>query len=168
MNEEDDGAMAVQLSEAAQARIAQLIERYPTTRAVMLPALHLATQEFPYLDDEVCQAVADLLQVPMVDVKGVATFYTMFPTEPQGACEVQICFNLSCSLKGARRLLRHAEERLGIAVGQTTPDGRFTLRGVECMAACDRAPMLYLNEELHGNVSEDELDDLLQRLSGGE
>ena len=168
MNEEDDRAMAVQLSEAAQARIAQLIERYPTTRAVMLPALHLATQEFPYLDDEVCQAVADLLQVPMVDVKGVATFYTMFPTEPQGACEVQICFNLSCSLKGARRLLRHAEQRLGIAVGQTTPDGRFTLRGVECMAACDRAPMLYLNEELHGNVSEDELDDLLQRLSGGE
>ena len=168
MNEEDDRAMAVQLSEAAQARIAQLIERYPTTRAVMLPALHLATQEFPYLDDEVCQAVADLLQVPMVDVKGVATFYTMFPTEPQGACEVQICFNLSCSLKGARRLLRHAEERLGIAVGQTTPDGRFTLRGVECMAACDRAPMLYLNEELHGNVSEDELDDLLQRLSAGE
>ena len=168
MNEEDDRTMAVQLSDAAQARIAQLIERYPTTRAVMLPALHLATQEFPYLDDEVCQAVADLLQVPMVDVKGVATFYTMFPTEPQGACEVQICFNLSCSLKGARSLLRHAEERLGIAVGQTTPDGRFTLRGVECMAACDRAPMLYLNEELHGNVSEDELDDLLQRMSGGE
>jgi len=160
--------MAVQLSEAAQARIAQLIERYPTTRAVMLPALHLATQEFPYLDDEVCQAVADLLQVPMVDVKGVATFYTMFPTEPQGACEVQICFNLSCSLKGARRLLRHAESRLGIAVGQTTPDGRFTLRGVECMAACDRAPMLYMNEELHGNVSEDMLDDLLQRMNSGE
>lgn len=168
MNEEGDRAMAVQLSEAAQARIAQLIERYPTTRAVMLPALHLATQEFPYLDDEVCQAVADLLQVPMVDVKGVATFYTMFPTEPQGACEVQICFNLSCSLKGARRLLRHAESRLGIAVGQTTPDGRFTLRGVECMAACDRAPMLYMNEELHGNVSEDMLDDLLQRMNSGE
>ena len=168
MNEEGDRAMAVQLSEAAQARIAQLIERYPTTRAVMLPALHLATQEFPYLDDEVCQAVADLLQVPMVDVKGVATFYTMFPTEPQGACEVQICFNLSCSLKGARRLLRHAESRLGIEVGQTTPDGRFTLRGVECMAACDRAPMLYMNEELHGNVSEDMLDDLLQRMNTGE
>ena len=97
--------MAVQLSEAAQARIAQLIERYPTARAVMLPALHLATQEFPCLDDEVCQAVADLLQVPMVDVKGVATFYTMFPTEPQGTNEVHVCFNLSCSLKGARRLL---------------------------------------------------------------
>ena len=160
--------MAVQLSEAAQARIAQLIERYPTTRAVMLPALHLATQEFPYLDDEVCQAVADLLQVPMVDVKGVATFYTMFPTEPQGACDVQICFNLSCSLKGARRLLRHAESRLGIEVGQTTADGRFTLRGVECMAACDRAPMLYMNDELYGNVSEDELDDLLQRMGNGE
>lgn len=168
MNEEDDPAMAAQLSEAAQARIAQLIERYPTARAVMLPALHLATQEFPYLDDEVCQAVADLLQVPMVDVKGVATFYTMFPTEPQGACEVQICFNLSCSLKGARRLLRHAESRLGIEVGQTTPDGRFTLRGVECMAACDKAPMLYMNDELHGCVSEEKMDELLNRMGGGE
>ena len=168
MNEEGDRAMAVQLSEAAQARIAQLIERYPTARAVMLPALHLATQEFPYLDDEVCQVVADLLQVPMVDVKGVATFYTMFPTEPQGACDVQICFNLSCSMKGARRLLRHAENRLGIEAGQTTPDGRFTLRGVECMAACDRAPMLYLNNELYGDVSEEKLDKLLQRMNGGE
>ena len=168
MNEENDRAMAVQLSEAAQAQIAQLIERYPTARAVMLPALHLATQEFPCLDDEVCQAVADLLQVPMVDVKGVATFYTMFPTEPQGTCEVHICFNLSCSLKGARRLLRQAESRLGIEAGQTTPDGRFTLRGVECMAACDRAPMLYVNDELYGNVSEEELDDLLQRMGSGE
>jgi NADH-quinone oxidoreductase E subunit len=160
--------MAVQLSEAAQAHIAQLIERYPTTRAVMLPALHLATQEFPYLDDEVCQAVADLLRVPMVDVKGVATFYTMFPTEPQGTCDVQICFNLSCSLKGARRLLRHAESRLGIEAGQTTPDGGFTLRGVECMAACDKAPMLYLNNELYSNVNEEKLDKLLQRIGSGE
>lgn len=159
--------MAAQLSEATQARITQLIERYPTARAVMLPALHLATEEFPYLDDEVCQAVADLLQVPMVDVKGVATFYTMFPTEPQGACDVQICFNLSCSLKGARRLLRHAESRLGIEAGQTTPDGRFTLRGVECMAACDKAPMLYLNDELYGHVSEEKLDELLQQQNGG-
>ena len=104
----------------------------------------------------------------MVDVKGVATFYTMFPTEPQGACEVQICFNLSCSLKGARRLLRHAESRLGIEVGQTTPDGRFTLRGVECMAACDKAPMLYMNDELHGHVSEEKMDELLNRMGGGE
>lgn len=160
--------MAVQLSETAQARIAQLIERYPTPRAVMLPALHLATQEFPYLDDEVCQAVADLLQVPMVDVKGVATFYTMFPTEPQGTNEVHVCFNLSCSLKGARRLLRRAAQQLGIEVGQTTPDGRFTLRGVECMAACDRAPMLYVNDELYGNVTEEQLDELLQRKSSGE
>jgi NADH-quinone oxidoreductase subunit E len=160
--------MPVQLSKAAQTRIARLIERYPTARAVMLPALHLATQEFPYLDDEVCQAVADLLQVPMVDVKGVATFYTMFPTEPQGTNEVQICFNLSCSLKGARRLLRHAASQLGIEVGQTTTDGRFTLRGVECMAACDKAPMLYLNDELYGNVSEEQLDELLQQKSSGQ
>ena len=82
--------MAVQLSQESQQKITDLLERYPTRRAVMLPALHLAVEEFPYLDDDVCQAVADLLQIPLVDVKGVATFYTMFPTAPQGKYLLQI------------------------------------------------------------------------------
>src|SRR5512145_3431133 len=101
--------MAVQLSAASQQQIKALLERYPTRRAVMLPALHLAMREFPYIDDEVCQAVADLLQVPMVDVQGVATFYSLFPTEPRGKYSLEVCINLSCSLKGARRCLRYLE-----------------------------------------------------------
>ncbi len=112
--------MAVQLSAQSEQQIRALLERYPTRRAVMLPALHLAAREFPYIDDAVCQAVADLLQVPMVDVKGVATFYTMFPTAPRGKYLLQLCINLPCSLGGARRLLRFLESTLGIAVGETT------------------------------------------------
>jgi NADH-quinone oxidoreductase subunit E len=156
--------MVVQLSAASQQQIKALLERYPTRRAVMLPALHLATREFPYIDDEVCQAVADLLQVPMVDVKGVATFYTMFPTAPQGKYLLQVCINLPCSLGGARRLLRFLESTLGISVGDTTADGRFTLRGMECLAACDQAPMMYINEDMYTHLTEEKLAEILRAL----
>jgi len=157
--------MAVQLSQESQETIKRLLARYPTRRAVMLPALHLAAQEFPYIDDAVCQAIADLLQVPMVDVKGVATFYTMFPTEPYGKYRLEVCINLSCSLHGARRCLRYLEQKLGIKAGETTPDGRFTLRGMECLAACDQAPMMDINNELmHTHLTEAKLDQILQEL----
>src|SRR5262245_47320255 len=156
--------MAVRFSQASEATIRQLLERYPTRRAVMLPALHLAMREFPYIDDAVCQAVADLLQVPMVDVKGVATFYSMFPTAPHGKYLLQLCINLPCSLNGARRLLRYLENTLGVTAGETTADGRYTLRGMECLAACDKAPMMYVNEEQYDCLSEEKLDQILRQL----
>jgi NADH-quinone oxidoreductase E subunit len=156
--------MAVQLSAQSEQQIRALLERYPTRRAVMLPALHLAARDFPYIDDAVCQAVADLLQVPMVDVKGVATFYTMFPTAPQGKYLLQLCINLPCSLGGARRLLRFLESTLGIAAGETTSDGRCTLRGMECLAACDKAPMMYINEDMYTHLTEDKLAQILRDL----
>ncbi len=156
--------MAVELSDESREQIEKLIERYPTRRSVMLPALHIATQEFELLDDDVCQAVADMLQLPMVDVKGVATFYDMFPTERRGKHLLQVCINLPCSLNGGRRVLRYLESKLGIQAGEMTPDGRCTLKGMECLAACDRAPMMYINEELHGELTEARLDQLLDEL----
>jgi NADH-quinone oxidoreductase subunit E len=156
--------MAVQLSAQSEQQIRALLERYPTRRSVMLPALHVVAREFPYIDDAVCQAVADLLQVPMVDVKGVATFYTMFPTAPQGKYLLQLCINLPCSLGGARRLLRFLESTLGIAAGETTADGRCTLRGMECLAACDKAPMMYVNEDMYTHLTEDKLAQILRDL----
>ena len=158
--------MAVQFSQASQETMQRLLERYPTRRAVMLPALHLATQEFPYIDDDVCQAIADLLQVPMVDVKGVATLYSMFPTAPHGTYRLEVCTNLSCSLNGARRCLRYLEQKLGIKAGETTPDGRFTLQGLECLAACDKAPMMHINNAvMYTHLTEEKLDQILQELS---
>lgn len=157
--------MAVELSRESREQIEQLIERYPTRRAVMLPALHIVTKEFQLLDDDVCQAVADVLQLPMVDVKGVATFYDMFPTEPRGKHQLLVCINLPCALNGGRRVLRYLEGKLGIQAGETTPDGRCTLKGLECLAACDRTPMMYVNEDLHGELTEDKLDQLLGGLT---
>lgn len=156
--------MAVSLSPESQEKIKQLFTRYPTKRAVMLPALHLVSKEFPSLTDEVCQAIADLLEVPMVDVKGVATFYTMFPVQPRGTYYLQVCASLSCSLNGARRCIRYLEETLGIKAGETTSDGRFTLRGIECLAACDRAPMMFVNETMYTHLTDEKLDQLLREL----
>lgn len=156
--------MAVELSAESREQIEKMIERYPTRRAVMLPALHIATKEFELLDDDVCQAVADVLKLPMVDVKGVATFYDMFPTERRGKNVLMVCVNLPCSLNGGRRMLRYMEGKLGIKAGEMTSDGRCTLKGVECLAACDRAPMMYFNEDLHGELTEERLDQLLDEL----
>ena len=114
--------MAVQLSAQSEQQIRALLERYPTRRAVMLPALHLVAREFPYIDDAVCQAVADL-QVPMVDVKGVATFYTMFPTAPRGKYLLQLCINLPCSLGGRGACCAFWRARWGLRLG-SDPDGR--------------------------------------------
>ncbi len=113
--------MAVSLSPESQEKIQQLFTRYPTKRAALIPALHLASKEFLVLTDEVCQAIADLLEVPMVDVKGVATFYTMFPVQPRGKYYLQVCASLSCSLNGARHRIHHLENVLGIKAGETTP-----------------------------------------------
>lgn len=157
--------MAVEFSSESQAQIKSLLERYPSRRAVMLPALHLAAREFPYIDDDVCQAIADLLHIPMVDVKGVATFYSMFPIAPHGKHLIQLCINLACSQGGARRLLRHLESKLGIRAGETTADGLCTLRGVECLAACDKAPMMYVDEEQYDNLTEDKLGQIVRQLS---
>ena len=156
--------MAVELSQESREKIEQLLERYPTRRAVMLPALHIVTKEFSLLTDEVCQIVADLLQLPLVDVKGVATFYNMFPTEERGKYFIQLCVNLPCSLNGARGLLRHMEAKLGVKNGQMTPDGKFTLQGLECLAACDKAPMMYINEEQYNNLTAEQVDDILDAL----
>jgi len=144
--------MPVELSQESREKIAHLLERYPTRRAVMLPALHIAMQELPLLDDEVCQIIADLL------------FYNMFPTEPRGKYFIQLCVNLPCSLNGARHLLRHMEQKLGISNGQMTPDGKFTLQGLECLAACDKAPMMYINEEQYNHLTPKQIDEILDAL----
>jgi NADH-quinone oxidoreductase subunit E len=88
----------------------------------------------------------------------------MFPTAPQGKYLLQLCINLPCSLGGARRLLRFLESTLGITAGETTADGRCTLRGMECLAACDKAPMMYINEDMYTHLTEDKLAQILRDL----
>ena len=109
--------------------------------------------------------VSATVGLPEPEVFGIATFYTMFNLAPVGRHHLQVCMTLSCSLMGADRLFRHLERKLGVGHGGTTPDGRFTLRRVECLAACGGAPCMQVNFDYHENLDEAKVDRLLEKLT---
>ncbi|MCC6625505.1 MAG: NAD(P)H-dependent oxidoreductase subunit E [Deltaproteobacteria bacterium] len=142
-----DGAVA--FSAAAAAEIARIRQRYPTALAALIPTLFVAQREFGWLPDEVLELVATTLGVPATKVRSTATFYTMLKKEPTGRVHVQVCKNISCYLRRSDDVTAAWEDELGIACGETTDDGEFTLSEVECLAACGRAPVVQINEEYH-------------------
>ena len=148
----------------ARAAIAEVLTHYPNTRSAILPVMWIAQREWGWLSPAVLRLVADTVGLPETEVFGVATFYTMFNLQPVGRHHVQVCMTLSCSLMGADKLYRHLENQLGISHGETTPDGRFTLRKVECLAACGGAPCLQVNFDYHENLDEAKVDRLLETL----
>jgi NADH-quinone oxidoreductase subunit E len=127
----------------------------------LLPALYVAQGEVGYLPDEALHEVAKLLDLPPADVAATASFYTMFYRQPVGKRIIRVCTNLSCKLRGADRVAQRLTERLGVGHNGTTPDGEYTLEFVECLGACDKAPVILVNETLHAHVTENQIDDLL-------
>ncbi|MGE0434923.1 MAG: NADH-quinone oxidoreductase subunit NuoE [Planctomycetota bacterium] len=143
----------------------EILPGYPDTQSALLTTLWLAEREFGVIDTDAIAAVAEALDLPKAHVWGVFSFYTLFRKEGQGRYILDVCATLSCALRGARDIVHHLEEKLGIKAGETTPDGMFTLRKVECLADCDRAPMMQVNAcDLHRNLTNEKVDDLLERL----
>jgi NADH-quinone oxidoreductase E subunit len=157
--------MPVQFSAATQKKLEAVVARYPTRQAACLPTLHLAQAEFGCLTDEVQQAVADYLGLPIAHVYGVVTFYTMFHQKPVGQNVLMVCTNVSCMLRGAYDILGHIERRLGIRPGETTPDGKFTLVEEECLAACANAPMMICGPEYYLDLTPEKVDRALDELA---
>lgn len=157
----------VQWTAEQKQEIENIRARYPKeqNQAALLPILHLAQDSFGCLSPGVIEAVSRELQVPRAAIEEVVSFYTMFTTTPRGTYHIQVCHNLSCTLMGAESLLAHLQKKLGISAGETTADGRFTLSRVECLAACDGAPMLQLNDAFHTNLTAESLDSLLDGLA---
>jgi NADH-quinone oxidoreductase subunit E len=145
----------------------EIIARVPRAKSALIPLLHLAQEQDGHVADDAMRHIAELLELEPAEVYGVATFYEMFVFEPCGRYRVNICTNISCQLVGAWELLEHAEERLGVTVGGTTPDGLFTLEDVECIAACTEAPALQVNYRYRHRVSPEHLDQLLDDLAAG-
>ena len=148
-------------------RAKELIGLYPQSRSALLPILHVAQEQDGWLTPDAMEHVGELLGLTAAEVYGTASFYDMFFTAPVGRHLVSICTNLACMLSGAEELLAHAEERLGIAAGATTPDGEFTLEEVECIAFCGAAPCLAVNWRFFGNVGDDDFDRLVDDLAAG-
>jgi NADH-quinone oxidoreductase subunit E len=150
---------AEQLAEARR-----LMALYPDKRGALLPVLHLAQDTFGYVSLEVEEYVAGLFELSPAHVHEVATFYTMFFKEPVGRHVVAVCHNLTCHLLGAKGIIEHLKDRLGVEPGETTADGRITLLTVECLCACEQAPMMQVDERYEGNLTNDKVDRILDGL----
>jgi len=126
--------------------------RYETPRAALMPILWAFQRRFGYVSQEMERVIAAELEIPVIWVRETVTFYTMYNQRPVGSHHVQVCGNLSCSLCGAKETLAMISEELGIGVGETTADGRFTLSVVQCLAACEEAPVMQVNDRYYGRL----------------
>jgi NADH-quinone oxidoreductase subunit E len=149
---------------ALEARIAELLTRYPTRRAALLPALWLCQERYGWISAGVIEALAARLGEQPAFVEGVVTFYTMYHTRPPAKYVLQACETLSCAVCGGKELVHHLEKKLGIGPGERTPDGVFQLVGVQCLGACGTAPVIQINDDYYENLTIEKLDALLDEL----
>lgn len=159
--------MAFTLGDKFKDKAEKICARYPRRDAALIPLLQELQREAGYVPEEGMDALAGFLGLPYARVKAVVTFYTMFNREPAGKYHLQLCRNISCHMAGAPGLLARLKDKLGIAEGETTPDGLFTLSTVECLGACGTAPVMQVNEAYFEKLDENKLDALLDDLRHG-
>lgn len=152
------------LSEKAKAAIEAEFPKYPDKQSVVIFGLRIAQEERGYVSQEAMKDVATILGLTPVQVYDVATFYTMFNLEPVGTFLIQVCKTLSCAIVGAGGIVAHLRKKLGIDVGQTTKDGLFTIKLVECLASCGTGPMMQVNDDYYENLTPQKVDQILDDL----
>ena len=156
--------MALEFSPETLKKFEETVNRYPKKEAAMLPVLYLAQQEFGYLGEEAIAYVAKILDQPPARVHGVVSFYTMLNMKPIGRHHIQVCRTLPCALRGAEKITGFLKQKLGIELGQTTADRRFTLSEVECLASCGTAPMMQINDDYYESLTEAKVTEILESL----
>ena len=160
--------MAFALSAERERELDEIVARYPNKMAACIPVLHLCQEQNQnWVSDDVITYVAHRLDLSPAHVKGVVTFYTLFNQEKPGKHQVWVCRTLSCTLRGSDRILEHCEKRLGCHVGETSKDGKVTLRTAECLASCGTAPMMQVDKTYYENLTIEQVDKILDRLVKG-
>jgi NADH-quinone oxidoreductase subunit E len=163
---EIDQKREIRFNEETMATVQKIIKRYPEGRekSALIPILHIAQAEFDgWLSPATMDYVASILNIQPIEVYEVASFYSMFNLNPVGKCLIEVCRTSSCWLMGAEDVVRHIEKKLNIHVGETTSDGQFTLKTVECLGSCGTAPMMQVGHEYHENLTLDKVDALLNQ-----
>ena len=145
----------------------EIIGRYPRRKSALIPLLHLAQEQDGHVTEDAMEHIAEMVGVTPAEVLGTASFYEMFKREPVGDYLLNVCTNISCMLAGGEELLAHLERRLNIRAGSTTPDGKFTLEDVECIAACTEAPCMQVNYRYFHRISNEQADELIDDLRAG-
>ena len=161
----DAPGATISFSEAQLAEVRRLQSLYPDARGALLPVLHMAQEAFGYISLEAEEYVAGLFGLSPAHVHEVVTFYTLFFQKPKGRHVVSVCHNLSCHLLGAKGIIDHVKERLGVEPGETTPDGKVTFLTVECLCACEQAPMMQVDDRYEGLLTNEKVDRILGGLA---
>ena len=159
---------SVEFQEDLISKFDELVKRYPEGRqkSALLPILHLVQAQFGWLSVTAMDKVAEYLEIEPIEVYEVATFYTMFFLQPRGKYVLEVCRTGPCCLVGAERIMKHIENRLGVKENEVTPDGLFSWRGIECVAACGMGPVLQIGPEYtyHEHLTEESVDQLVESL----
>lgn len=154
------------LDEASRRRIAELVSRYPTKRAALIPALHVVQRRCGgWLPDYAIAALADELGLPPSEVYGVVTFYDLFHQKPVGRHRIRVCTNLSCQLRGSDEILESLHELLAVGEGEVTADGRCSFVHFECLGSCDTAPMMMVDDTYHENLTPERVREIVEGLA---
>ena len=154
------------LSKESLDQVKREVAKYPPERksSAVMAALRIAQEEHGWLSVPLMDYIAELLGMRPIQVYEVATFYSMYDLKPVGKLKISICTNISCMLCGSDAIVKHLEKRLGIKLGETTPDGKVTLKEVECLAACCGAPMFQIGRNYYENLTPQKVDEILASL----
>jgi NADH-quinone oxidoreductase E subunit len=146
-------------------KLDEYISHYPIKRSAVLPALFIAQDEHGYVTDEDVKYLAKRLDMRVNEVEEIVTFYSMYSREPVGRYKLQVCRTISCMLLGAPQITEHLCGKLGVEVGETTADGKFTVQEVECLGYCDLAPVLQVNFDYHEQITPERAGEIVDQLS---
>jgi NADH-quinone oxidoreductase subunit E len=159
--------MSTTFSKESLEIIEQMIARYPEGKhkSALIPVLHIAQAEFGgWLSTETMDYVASVLQLKPIEVYEVASFYSMFNLKPVGKCVLEVCHTGPCAINGGETLVEYLSKKLNIKVGETTADGMFTLKAVECLGSCGTAPMLQCGKDYFENLTDEKVDAMLEKM----
>ena len=152
----------MRFSEEFEQRFAEMLTHYPIKRSVLVPTLLYMQDELGYLTEEAIEEIAHRLELPVLEIRNVISYYSMLTTKPRGKYNVQVCTNVSCMARGAEKVFEHCKEKLGVCHKGTTSDGLFSLEEVECIGACSWAPAAQVNYDFHENLTPEKMDAVIE------
>jgi len=144
-------------------KIKEVIKKHRDTKGALIPVLHEAQEIYGYLPLKIQKIVSEGLEVPLAEVYGVVTFYSNFITSPKGQYKIQVCLGTACYVKGSAKIIEKVSETLGIEIGKSTKDGKFSLDAVRCIGACGLAPAMMINDDVYGQLVPDQIEEILKK-----
>jgi NADH-quinone oxidoreductase subunit E len=154
----------MQFTPQLEEKFRKLAQHYPVRRSALIPMLLFAQDEYGYLSKEIIAEISRRIELTVLDVEGTISYYSMLRQKPAGKFHLQICTNISCMLRGGDAIFEHAKKKLGIAPGEITSDGLFSLEEVECIGACAWAPAMQVNYDFHHELTPERFDQLIQEI----